>query len=253
MSATASGSFSVNPDPLSPTSGVTVVKIDPSSPPLQVNLSPNSLVGIDTAANTVKVDPDSLAALLAAENLILQAIKDLKAGSGGTGGSGGSGGGTVKIDPSSLPLSVKVQPGSLVGIDAGANTVKLDPDTIALLIAGDNIPQQQIREVKGSLTFGAGVNAPNGNITIPAKTVSVTFFNLSPLLLMLRMTDGSEFYIPPNGTWNFENLNAQSAATEEYSFNYIPPGAVSVSSMGNSGQNFNGISPRLLVNFRTIV
>ena len=158
----------------------------------------------------------------------------------------------ISVDPASGPLVVTIPPASLVGIDPVSNTVQLDPATIAALIADNPAPQQVIKDVKANLPFGMSVSAPGGTITVPAKTISSTWFNTSPLWVTVKMTDGGEFYVPPNGTYNLENLGAQKAG-EDFNFAYIAAGAAMVSSLGNSGPNFNGLSPRLLVNFRTVV
>lgn len=156
----------------------------------------------------------------------------------------------VSIDPTSLPLAVSIVPDSLVGIDQKSNTVQLDVTTIALLTESKPAVSQTIKDVRGFLTFSSTAN-PGGVITIPAKTISVTWFNLSPLLLMVKLLDGSEFFVPPQGTYNFENLGAQNKG-EDFNFTYVAAGAATVTSLGNPGPNFNTISPRLLANFRTI-
>lgn len=156
----------------------------------------------------------------------------------------------VTLAPSSLPLPVIVAPGSVVGIDVAANTVQLDAATITALTKSDPGPQQTIKEVKDKLIFGAGVVAPTGAVKVPPKTIAITWFNLSPLLLTIKLSDGSELWLPPQGTYNFENLSAQKAG-EDFNFSYFAAGNATVTSEGNSGGNFNGISPRLVVNFRT--
>lgn len=164
----------------------------------------------------------------------------------------GTGSTPVTIDASQLPLSTTIAPGSVVGIDSAANTVQLDPATIAALTKSDPGPQQSIKEIEGKLIFGAGASAPGGNIAIPPRTIAITWFNLSPLLLSIKLIDGSELWIPPQGTYNFENLSAQSKG-EDFNFNFFAAGKAVVTSEGSSGGNFNGISPRLLANFRTLV
>lgn len=158
---------------------------------------------------------------------------------------------SISIDPTSGPLNVVIPPDSLVGIDPKSNMVQLDLTTIALLTESKPPAPQTIKDIRGFLTFPAAAN-PGGVITIPQKTISVTWFNLSPLLLMVKLFDGSEFFVPPQGTYNFENLGAQKAG-EDFNFTYVAAGAATVTSIGNPGPNFNTISPRLLANFRTIV